>query len=349
MDMRLSDFDYRLPPELIAQEPPARRQDSRLLFLRRDSGRMEHFRFPQVVDICQPGDVLVLNDTRVVPARLFGRKETGGGVDALVVREEAGGVWQALMKARGKLQEGEKIGFADGELPATVLGRHEEGGWRLRFQVTGDELRDRLAARGKMPLPPYIRRTGPDDPRDSIDRERYQTVFAEKLGAIAAPTAGLHFTEAILAQLRAKGVETYAVTLHVGLGTFKPVTADDPRKHRMQAEFFTLGNEVAESINRAMEQGRRIIAVGTTSVRTLETCFEGGRLRPKSGWTDLFIYPPYEFRVVRGLLTNFHLPKSTLLMLVSAFACRERILAAYQEAIAERYRFYSYGDAMLIL
>jgi len=347
--MKLSDFDYQLPLELIAQEPPENRDDSRLLLLDRETGRIEHLHFPSILDLLQPRDVLVLNNTQVIPARLSGHKQTGAKVDALLVQEETDGAWQTLLKTRGKLRDGETLSFADGELPATLLGKHPAEGWRIRFEVPGNELPQKLAQIGRMPLPPYIKRLAGNDPRDPVDRKRYQTVFAGQPGAIAAPTAGLHFTEDTLARLQDKGIETHYVTLHVGLGTFKPVTAEDPRDHNMHAEFFVLEDHVADALNAALTEGRRIVAVGTTAVRTLESCYEGGRLEPRSGETDLFIYPPHEFQVVRGLLTNFHLPKSTLLMLVAAFAGRERVLAAYEEAIRLRYRFYSYGDAMLIL
>ena len=347
--MKLSDFDYQLPLELIAQEPPQNRDDSRLLLLDRATGQTDHLRFPSVLDILLPGDVLVLNNTQVIPARLSGRKQTGAKVDALLVQEEAAGVWQALLKTRGKLRDGETLSFADDELPATLLGRHPTEGWRIRFEVPGKELLRKLAQIGRMPLPPYIKRQAGQDPRDPVDRERYQTVFAGRPGAIAAPTAGLHFTEDTLVRVQEKGVEVHHVTLHVGLGTFKPVTAEDPREHQMHTELFVLEDRVADALNAALAEGRRIVAVGTTAVRTLESCYEDSRLKPRSGETDLFIYPPHEFQVVRGLLTNFHLPKSTLLMLVAAFAGRERVLAAYDEAIRLRYRFYSYGDAMLIL
>ena len=348
--MKLSDFDYELPPGRIAQEPPGQRESARLMYLNRKTGAVEHLRFPQILDLLEAGDVLVLNDTRVIPAKLFGtRQSTGGKVEALLVQPQDDNHWHALLKTRGKLQDGETILFGKGKLVANVAGRHAEDGWRIRFQMPKDELLTELTKYGVMPLPPYIKRQGEFDPRVEFDRERYQTIFAREPGAIAAPTAGLHFTDSLLERIRRDGIEIVSVTLHVGLGTFKPVTAEDPRRHQMHAERYTLSDETASAINRAKDEHRRIIAVGTTACRTLESCASECRLQPASGWTSLFIYPLYEFQVIDGLITNFHLPRSTLLMLVAAFAGRERILNAYQEAITEEYRFYSYGDAMVIL
>ena len=347
--MHLSDFDYVLPPELVAQEPAPNRDGSRLLLVDRVSDRFGHHTFSEVLNFLIPGDVLVLNNTRVIPARLYGRKGTGGKMEALLLGEDRDGNWQALLKIRGRPKEGDRLEFADGELSAELVGRHEAEGWLLRFEGSPDEFRERLEQHGNMPLPPYIKRKGEEDPRRSLDQERYQTVFARESGAIAAPTAGLHFTETLLESAKEMGVQVEYLTLHVGLGTFKPVTADDPTQHRMHAEFYELAPETASSLNRALAEGRRIIAVGTTAVRTLETCAQGGSISPGRGWTDIYIYPPYRFRAIGGMLTNFHLPKTTLLMLVSAFAGRERILRAYEEAVANCYRFFSYGDAMLML
>ncbi|MBI2190794.1 MAG: tRNA preQ1(34) S-adenosylmethionine ribosyltransferase-isomerase QueA [Planctomycetes bacterium] len=344
----LSDFDYVLPPHLIAQQPLARREDARLLLLDRADGRMRHLRFHQVLEVIEPGDLLVLNDTRVLPARLYGMRSTGGRVEALLVSQEADGCWHALLHARGRLQPGEAIHFGRGHIRSTLERRHAEGGWYLHFDDAADELDRKLQTLGHMPLPPYIKRRGEDDPRWSVDRERYQTVYAREPGAIAAPTAGLHFTESLLEEGRQRGVRTVCVTLHVGLGTFKPVTAEDPTRHPMHAECYEVSEAAAQAVNAVREHGRRVIAVGTTACRALETCARNGRAEPGRGTTRLFMYPPYTFQVVDALLTNFHLPRSTLLMLVSAFAGRDRILHAYETAVREGYRFYSYGDAMLI-
>ncbi len=343
--MRLSDFDFELPEELIAQQPLAERSDSRLMVLSRADGGLALGSFAAVADHFRQGDLLVINDTRVIPARLQGRKESGGRVEALLVRRlpDDGEVWSCLTKASRGPAAGTRLLFGK-DLTATVLAGGEAPYKRIRFHCDGDFL-TRLNEIGRIPLPPYIRRD--DRP---LDRERYQTVFAREDGSIAAPTAGLHFTPEIFHILRDKGVEIQSLTLHVGLGTFLPVRVEDVRLHRMHEETYTVSPKTAAAVNRARAEGRRVIALGTTSARTLEYAVDDeGRLRSGSGLCDLFIYPGYRFRVVDGLLTNFHLPRSTLLMLVSALAGREAILAAYRRAVAEGFRFFSYGDCMLIL
>ncbi len=364
--MKTALFDYELPKKFIAQHPAKKRDQSRLMVLHRATGRTEHRLFRHLPAYLGPGDVLVVNDTRVVRARLYGRRATGGTVEALLVRASAGQgratgggeVWEAMLNARGRLRDGETIAFAD-DLSATLLGRDEKGTSLLELHCRG-EVRAVLDRIGRAPLPPYIKRPRRDDPHADEDVERYQTVYAREPGAVAAPTAGLHFSPELLAAVRTTGCATAAVTLHVGPGTFKPVTAEHIEQHAVDPEYYVCSQDTADAVNRA----ERVIAVGTTTCRVLETLARGqtgmsappGRVSvpPKKitsgeGWTDLFIHPPYEFKVVDCLLTNFHLPRSSLLMLVSALAGRERILAAYEEAKRQQYRFYSYGDAMLIL
>ena len=354
--MRLSEFDYDLPRETIAQQPVEPRDASRLLMLDRATGLREHAHFRDLTRRLRPGDLLVLNDTRVFPARLPGRRRTGGKIEALLVAERAPGLWEALLDTPRRLKVGEAILFGDGGLPARIEGREGEP-WLLRFET--EAVREALERFGKAPLPPYIRRPAGGDDRREADAARYQTVYAAREGAIAAPTAGLHFTPELLDRIRAMGVAIETVTLHVGMGTFKPVQAERVEEHRMLPERYEVARAAWERIREAKTKGRRVIAVGTTSVRVLETLAkqeaEGGRreadsrLKDLRGETNLFIHAPFEFRMVDALVTNFHLPKSTLLMLVSAFAGRERVLAVYQEAVKRGYRFYSYGDAMLIL
>lgn len=345
---RLSDYDYELPRDLIAQQPSQQRGDSRLLVLTRSTGEIAHRRFSELPDYLRSGDVLVLNDTKVIPCRLVGRRASGGLVKALLVPPfDASGQVRALLEARGKLQPGERIVFENGELAATLIAKAVEGGWRVKLAHSGD-LAGILRRVGRAPLPPYVHRAYPSEPERAQDIERYQTVYASRDGAIAAPTAGLHFIPDLLQKIAASGVEVVRLTLHVGLGTFQPVKTDDIRQHPMHAEWFEITEAAAHSIERAKADSRRIIAVGTTSCRVLEA-IAASPLKAQSGWTSLFIYPPYQFRLVSALLTNFHLPRSTLLMLVSAFAGRETILNAYEAAKREGYRFYSYGDAMLIL
>ncbi|SYX82268.1 tRNA preQ1(34) S-adenosylmethionine ribosyltransferase-isomerase QueA [Paenibacillus alvei] len=341
--MNVDLYDFHLPEHLIAQTPLAVRTASRLLTLNRQTGEVEHHAFPEIINYLQPGDLLVLNDTRVIPARLFGVKEdTGAKVEVLLLKQEENDCWEALVKPGKKVKLGTVVVFGD-KLKAEVLEEREMGARLLRFTYEGifNEILDEL---GQMPLPPYIK-------EQLDDRERYQTVYAKHEGSAAAPTAGLHFTKELLAEVENKGARIAYVTLHVGLGTFRPMSSDTIEEHVMHSEYYEVSAETARTINETKEQGGRIVAVGTTSARTLETVagrFVGKVIEPCSGWTDIFIYPGYEFKLVNSLLTNFHLPKSTLVMLVSALAGREHIMAAYQEAIEQEYRFFSFGDAMFI-
>jgi len=340
---RVADYDYELPPDRIAQYPAARRDDSRLLVLAADGG-LEHRRVPDIVERLDPGDVLIVNETAVFPARLLGRKPTGADVEILLIRPDPSspGLWEALVRPGAKLKPGRTVVVAP-ELSVEIVDTLPSGSRLVRLvgDLPTDEALDRY---GHVPLPPYIERG--DEP---FDRERYQTVYARHRGSVAAPTAGLHFTRELLDRIEAKGVLRAAVTLHVGVGTFRPVEADDPDQHEMHREWYAVPDETAEVVNRARAEGRRVWAVGTTAVRTLEAAAsEGGLLRSGSGETRLFIRPPADFRIVDGLLTNFHLPRSTLLMLVTALAGYERTMSAYRVAVDEGYRFYSYGDAMLV-
>lgn len=342
--MKLSDFDFSLPPELIAQHPLPERAASRLLVLHKDDGAIEHRRFPEILNYLTPGDVLVLNDTKVLPARLLGRKRSTGAVIEVVLLKTLsdGYEWEVLARPGKRLRVGTEVEFGDGEMTAVVLGDTAAGGKVLRFNVAGDfyAALDRL---GEMPLPPYIK-------TQLADKERYQTVYSKNLGSAAAPTAGLHFTTGLLDEIRDKGIEIVFLTLHIGLGTFRPVQVDDIAEHKMHSEYFEVKPDTALAINRARERGNKVVVVGTTPLRTLETIADDkGFVPASSGWTDIFIYPGHHFRAVDGLITNFHLPKSTLIMLVAALAGRENVLNAYQAAIAERYRFFSFGDAMLII
>lgn len=341
--MRLSDFDYDLPKELIAQKPVEPRDASRLMVVDRSSGAIAHRYFRDLPEYLRPGDALVVNETRVMPARLLGSRErTGGAMEVLLLKRLSQNRWETLMKPGRKARPGERIVFGDGLLVATVVGPTDFGGRVLDFQYEGvfEHLLERL---GQMPLPPYI--------HEQLDEpERYQTVYAREWGSAAAPTAGLHFTPELLDRLAWLGVEVHKITLHVGLGTFRPVEVEDPTQHKMHSEFYHVSPEAAAAINAVRARGGRLVAVGTTTVRTLETAAdERGTLYPGEGWTDIFIYPGYRFKLVDSLVTNFHLPKSTLLMLVSALAGHELIMKAYREAVAERYRFFSFGDAMFIL
>jgi len=356
----VSDFDYRLPEELIAQEPLSDRAASRMLHLIRASGGWQDRRFRELPELLRPDDLLVVNNTRVFAARLYGRRSgeraqpvsprnpaakefLHGRVEVLLTRNLGDFEWEALVHPGRKIGIGERLFFGDSELEAEVVGRGSFGERRLRFRPVRDFL-DHVERLGHVPLPPYIGRADRPD-----DRERYQTVYARERGSVAAPTAGLHFTPEILRRIRERGIELTEITLHVGLGTFQPVRAEQVEDHKMHGERFSISEDAAACINRALEAGRRVVAVGTTTVRTLELAArETGRVQPGSGEADLFIYPGFRFRIVGALLTNFHLPKSTLLMLVSAFAGRELVLKAYKHAVRERYRFYSYGDCMLI-
>jgi S-adenosylmethionine:tRNA ribosyltransferase-isomerase len=351
--MHISEFDYDLPEELIAQRPLARRDASRMLVVERTSGAWRDSSFADLSSELHDGDVLVVNNTRVFPARLVGRREpTGGRVELLLVRrlaESGGNVWEALARPARRLDAGARIAFGDGRLRAEVIGATEDGARRVaRFEADGDF--DALVEEfGRMPLPPYIKRETEDLAARDEDRERYQTVYAERRGAIAAPTAGLHFTPRALAALRARGVRVAEVTLHVGYGTFAPVRAEDLADHRVAPEYYEIGEAAAVEINRARSRGNRIVAVGTTSVRALETAVDAaGDIRAGRGETGLTITPGYQFRAVDAMLTNFHLPRSSLLVLVAAFAGRDLTLGAYRHAVHARYRFYSYGDCMFI-
>lgn len=340
--MNVEDFDYELPEELIAQDPIADRSSSRLLILNKETGEIRHSVFREIVRELRPGDCLVINNTRVIPARLLGvREETGAAVEVLLLRRLEGDTWETLVKPGKKARPGTVLSFGDGLLKGTVEEILEEGNRKIRFSYQGifEEILDRL---GEMPLPPYIKHR-------LEDKNRYQTVYAKYDGSAAAPTAGLHFTRELLDQIREMGVEVAEITLHVGLGTFRPVKVEKVEEHHMHSEFYLVDEATAEKINRVRRQGGRIIAVGTTSCRTLESASTGdGVLHGGSGWTDIFIYPGYRFKIVDALTTNFHLPKSTLMMLVSALAGRDHIMAAYREAVEERYRFFSFGDAMFI-
>ncbi|MCX5653592.1 MAG: tRNA preQ1(34) S-adenosylmethionine ribosyltransferase-isomerase QueA [Planctomycetota bacterium] len=351
-DKKISDFDYVLPPERIAQSPARPRDASRLMLLDRRTGAVAHHRFHELPDLLLPTDLLVVNDTRVIPAAFTARRSSGARIEGLFLRTVADGLWEVLLQGRGRLREGQAVALvaAAGEERATLelVGRGEGGSWRVRPPAATDALR-LLDAVGRPPLPPYIRRKGRAAALGAGDREDYQTVYARRDGAVAAPTAGLHFTPRVLERLAARGIGRVAVTLHVGVGTFQPVRVERLADHLMHEEFAEISAEAAAEINRARSEGRRIVAVGTTTVRALESAAGDGGVQAGGRWTDIFIRPPHRFRAVDALVTNFHLPRSTLLVLVSAFAGRERILAAYAEAIQAGYRFYSYGDAMLIV
>lgn len=339
--MKKSDFDFYLPEELIAQTPLERRDGSRLLALDKYSGEIEHRHFYDLPDFLKAGDCLVMNNSRVLPARLIGTRKTGGMVELVLLRDLGDGRWECLSRPGRKTKPGTELSFGDGELNAAVEAVVEGGNRIVRFDYEGIflEVLERL---GKMPLPPYIK-------EELNEPERYQTVYSRELGSAAAPTAGLHFTEELLEKLRAKGVKLCYVTLHVGLGTFRPVKEDEIEDHEMHSEFCVIPEETAQAVNETKRAGGRIIAVGTTSCRTLESfAKEDGTLEACSGWTNIFIYPGYKFKCIDALITNFHLPESTLIMLVSALAGRENILNAYKTAVEERYRFFSFGDAMFI-
>lgn len=341
--MKTSDFYYELPQELIAQDPLEDRSSSRLLHLSLEDGSLEHRHFTDVLDYLREGDCLVINDTKVIPARLFGHKEdTGAVIEILLLKRKENDIWECLVKPGKKARPGARIMFGDGILTGEIIDVVEEGNRLIRFHYEGifEEILDRL---GEMPLPPYIT-------HKLKDKNRYQTVYAKNEGSAAAPTAGLHFTKELLEKVEEKGVKIAHVTLHVGLGTFRPVKVDDVESHHMHSEFYMVEEDQAKLINDTKKHGGRVISVGTTSCRTLESAAdEQGILRAGSGWTEIFIYPGYHFKMIDGLITNFHLPESTLLMLVSALAGKERIMAAYEEAVKEKYRFFSFGDAMIIL
>lgn len=342
--MNVNDFDYNLPEHLIAQTPLRDRSASRLFVLHKNTGEHQHRKFPHLLDYLKDGDVLVLNNTKVIPARLFGiKEETGAKIELLLLKEEDNYTWEALVKPAKRVKKGTTIQFGDGLLTGTCVEELSEGRRKIQFAFEGifNEILDKL---GEMPLPPYIQ-------KQLDERDRYQTVFAKERGSAAAPTAGLHFTEELLERLKEKGVTIVYVTLHVGLGTFRPVSVDVIEEHDMHEEYYEMSKETANVLNKAKANGQRIIAVGTTSVRVLETVVNkfDGTFKECSGWTNIFIYPGYTFRAIDGMVTNFHLPKSTLVMLVSAFVGKERLFSAYEEAIKEEYRFFSFGDAMLLI
>ncbi len=339
--MKTSDFNYYLPEELIAQTPLQQRDASRLLVLHKESGSLEHRHFYDILEYLKPGDCLVMNDSRVLPARLLGHRPTGGAVEVLLLRDLGDKKWECLCKPGRKMQEGSEVIFGNGELSATVREVKEDGNRIVEFHYEGIflEVLERL---GKMPLPPYIK-------EELQDQERYQTVYSREVGSAAAPTAGLHFTNELLEKAREKGIKTAFVTLHVGLGTFRPVKAEEITDHHMHAELCMISQETADILNQTKAEGGRVVCVGTTSCRTLESLVnEDGTFEAKSKWTEIFIYPGYRFKALDALITNFHLPESTLVMLVSALAGRENVLHAYEEAVRERYRFFSFGDAMFI-
>ncbi len=340
--MKVTDFNFDLPQELIAQDPITERSHSRLLVVDKTTGELEHKIFYEIIDELQAGDCLVVNDTKVIPARLIGKKaDTGAAIEVLLLTRRENDVWEVLVKPGKKARAGAEIIFGEGDLKAKVIDIVEEGNRLIQFEYQGifEEILDRL---GQMPLPPYIT-------HELKDKNRYQTVYAKYDGSAAAPTAGLHFTKELLKKIEKKGINIATVTLHVGLGTFRPVKVENVLEHHMHSEFFMISEESAKKINDAKQNGGRVIAVGTTSCRTLESATdENGVLKATSGWTDIFIYPGYKFKMIDGLITNFHLPQSTLLMLVSALAGRENIMRAYKEAVDKRYRFFSFGDAMFI-
>ncbi len=342
-EMKLSDFYYDLPERLIAQDPLKKRSDSRLMVLNRETGEISHRHFSDIVDYLNAGDCLVINDTKVIPARLIGvKEETGASIEVLLLKRHDDRVWETLVKPGKKARVGAKISFGDGKLVGEVIDIVDEGNRLIKFTYDGifEEVLDEL---GQMPLPPYITHR-------LEDKDRYQTVYATHSGSAAAPTAGLHFTEELLQKVSDMGVKIARVTLHVGLGTFRPVKVDNILEHHMHSEFYVIDETAANIINETKKNGGKVVSVGTTSTRTLETVADdNGYITPKSGWTDIFIYPGYKFKVVDRLITNFHLPESTLLMLVSALYDREKILQAYEVAVKEEYRFFSFGDAMMIL
>ncbi|MCC0643708.1 MULTISPECIES: tRNA preQ1(34) S-adenosylmethionine ribosyltransferase-isomerase QueA [unclassified Clostridioides] len=340
--MKTSDFKFDLPQELIAQVPIEDRASSRLMVLDKETGEIEHKVFRDIIEYLNPGDCLVLNNTRVIPARLIGEKlETGGKIEFLLLKRTEEDTWQALVKPGKRAKVGTKFSFGNGKLIGEVVDLSDEGSRIIKFHYDGifEEILDEL---GNMPLPPYITAR-------LEEKERYQTVYSKHNGSAAAPTAGLHFTEELLNEIKEKGVDIAFITLHVGLGTFRPVKVDDVLNHKMHSEYYMVSQDAADKINRAKESGNNVVCVGTTSCRTIESaCDENGKMKETSGWTDIFIYPSYKFKVLDRLITNFHLPESTLIMLVSAICGKDNVLNAYNEAVKERYRFFSFGDAMII-
>lgn len=336
--IKLSDFDYNLPKELIAKFPHEPRDECRLMVLNRKKKTIEHKIFKDIIDYLEEGDLLVLNDTKVIPARLKGKKKTGANIEIFLLRPFSENQWEVLIKNIKRLKEGQEVIIAN-DFKIKLIEKYEEG--KAKVELIGEDINQLIKKYGHIPLPPYIERED-----EEKDKDYYQTVFAKKEGAVASPTAGLHFTERLLKQLEEKGVKKAFCTLHVGLGTFRPIKTEDITKHKMHEEFYQIPDETLQLINETKKKGKKVVAVGTTVVRTLETYAQTNK---KEGFSDIFIYPPYKFKIVDTLITNFHLPKSTLLLLVSAFANRDFILKAYEIAIKERYRFFSYGDAMLII
>ncbi len=345
---KISHYDYTIPKHLIAQHPTAKRDESRLLVLHRKSARIEHRKFYDIIEYLNCGDVLVLNDTKVAPARIIGSRTTGGRVEGLIIKEILENTWEILLQSNHRLKETESLCFGNNTVIGRLVCRNDTGSWTIRFE-NRKKFIEMLENSGRMPLPPYIKRNPEDKSSGIHDVERYQTIYAKKMGAIAAPTAGLHFTENILQELTNKGIKIVYITLHVGLGTFKTIKEEDFRQHTIHKEFYNIPEAAIDTINKAKSLGKRIIATGTTTCRVLETLARNHTSKRSSGWTDLFIYPPYKFKLTDSLITNFHLQRSTLILLVSAFAGGENIASSYEEAISLGYRFYSYGDCMLIV
>ena len=345
---KISHYDYTIPKHLIAQHPIAKRDESRLLVLHRKSARIEHRKFYDIIEYLNCGDVLVLNDTKVAPARIIGYRTTGGRVEGLIIKEILENTWEILLQSNHRLKETESLCFGNNTVIGRLVCRNDTGSWTIRFE-NRKKFIEMLESSGRMPLPPYIKRNPEDKSSGIHDVERYQTIYAKKMGAIAAPTAGLHFTENILQELTNKGIKIVYITLHVGLGTFKTIKEEDFRQHTIHKEFYNIPEAAIDTINKAKSLGKRIIATGTTTCRVLETLARNHTSKRSSGWTDLFIYPPYKFKLTDSLITNFHLQRSTLILLVSAFAGGENIASSYEEAISLGYRFYSYGDCMLIV
>lgn len=345
--MRISDFDYDLPKELIAQFPSEKRDHSNLMVLNKKNKTVQHKKFFNIVEYLSENDVLVMNNTRVIPARLLGKKITGANIEIFLLEKKSENLWKCLIKPSKRVKSGTIVEFSE-EMKAEIIEKSSDDKWLINLKYNGD-FENILSKVGNIPLPPYISRILSDEKKQNLDYERYQTIYAQNPGSVAAPTAGLHFTESLLEQIRQKGVQTCSITLNIGLGTFKPVRAENIIDHKMDPEYYEISENTAQIINQAKQKGKSIVAVGTTTVRTLESVYKSyGKVIPATGWSDMFIYPGYKFNIIDKIITNFHLPKSTLLMLVSAFAGKEFIFEAYQEAIRQKYHFYSYGDCMFI-
>ncbi len=344
----MSHYDYVLPKNLIAQYPTVKRDESRLLVLHRENSKIEHRKFHEITEYLNCGDVLVLNDTKVIPAKIAGSRTTGGKIEALIIREVEDGIWEMLLKSNSKLKENETLYFDDNSAKGRIIHQNKNGSFTIEFK-NGKKFKEVLKNTGSMPLPPYIKRSPGNESLRILDENRYQTVYAKRMGAVAAPTAGLHFTENLLERIAAKGIKIAYITLHVGLGTFKPIKEEYLTQHTMHKEFYFIPKDTIDTIIEAKSLGRKVIATGTTTCRALETIAKNSTIKEIAGWTDLFIYPPYRFGLTDSLITNFHLQRTSLILLVSAFAGRENILNSYEAAKNLRYRFYSYGDCMLIL